>query len=275
MKQLFSLHKISVSLLLIFLFSSASGGDPFLTSAGASEAGMSYSCIMKPGFWSSFNNQALLGQTSSLSLGVNYNNRFNLSELGTRTAAAIIPAGKAVLGILYSNFGYSDFMRQSAGIACGMKLSGKLSAGIQIDYFRVRNSGDYPNRHALSFEAGALFMASDKVRIGLHLFNPVPGSLRKRYLPSSIRAGAGIDLNEDLFAGAEVEISTGRKLILKTGFEYETAKNFRIRGGFSSENTSFSFGLGYGIKTVSIDFGFQTHESLGVTSSVSLIFKIK
>ena len=116
----------------------------------------------------------------------------------------IIPAGKTVLGVLYGNFGYSDFLRQSAGIACGMKLSGKLSAGVQIDYFGERRSGEYHGRQALTFEAGVILIPSEKIRIGLHLFNPVPGSLRKSYLPSSIRAGAGINLNDGLFAGAEL-----------------------------------------------------------------------
>ena len=48
-----------------------------------------------------------------------------------------------------------------------------------------------------------------------------------------------------------------------------------IRGGFSSENTSFSFGTGYKLKFATIDLGFLTHEKLGITTSASLIFKIK
>ncbi len=272
---MYSLHKIPVSVLLFFLFTSASGGDPYLISAGASEAGMNYSCVMKSGFWSSFHNQALLGQNNSLSFGFNYENRFNISELGTRTAAIIFPAGKTSAGLLYSNFGYRDFMRHSAGLACGMNLSERISAGVQIDYFGEKTTGEYSNRNSVTFEAGVLIMPNDKIRIGLHLFNPVPGSLRKSYLPSTIRAGAGIKLSESLFAAAEVEMSTGRKLMLKTGVEYETGKNFRIRGGFSSENTSFSFGFGYNLKVVTIDFGFLTHERLGVTSSASMIFKIR
>jgi hypothetical protein len=47
-----------------------------------------------------------------------------------------------------------------------------------------------------------------------------------------------------------------------------------LRGGFSTDNNSFSFGLGYLIKVVQLDIGFITHEKLGVTSSVSFIFKI-
>ncbi|MCX6259641.1 MAG: hypothetical protein NTY95_02230 [Bacteroidia bacterium] len=272
---MYSLHKIPVSVLFIFLFSSASGSDPYFPAAGAAEAGMSYSCVMRPGFWSSFHNQALLPFYTSASLGFNYQNRFNISELGTRSAGLVIPAGKAGLGVIYSHFGYKDLLRHSVGLACGLKLSEKISAGIQTDFFAEKTAGEYNERRSLTFEAGLLIIPSEKIRVGFHLFNPVPNSLRKNYLPSSIRAGAGIWLSNILFACAEAEMSTGRNLNLKTGFEYEPAKNLRIRGGFSSENTSFSFGIGYILKFAQLDLGFATHERLGVTSSASIIFQIK
>ncbi len=272
---MYSLHKITVSVLFIFLFSSASGIDPFFTAAGAAEAGTSFSCVMGPGFWSSFHNQALLPFRTSASLGFNYQNRFNISELGTRSAGLVVPAGKAGLGAIYSNFGYKDFMRHSAGLACGLKLSEKISGGIQADFFYEKTAGEYHERRSLSFEAGLLIIPSEKIRIGFHIFNPIPNSLRKNYLPSSIRAGAGIWLSKALFACAEAEMSTGGNLNLKTGFEYEPSKFIKLRGGFCSENNSFSFGVGYEMKFVQLDIGFATHDRLGVTSSASLIFQIK
>jgi hypothetical protein len=272
---LFSLHKIPVSVLFIFLFSSASGSDPYFPAAGAAESGMSYSCVMRPGFWSSFHNQASLPFNTSVSFGFNYLNRFNISELGTRSAGLVIPAGKAGLGAIYSHFGYKDLMRHSAGLACGLKLSEKISAGIQTDLFLEKTAGEYNERRSLTFEAGLLITPSEKIMIGFHLFNPVPNSLRRNYLPSAVRAGAGVWLSSILFACAEAEMSTGRNLTLNTGFEYEPSKNLKIRGGFSSENTSFSFGIGYLLKLAQLDLGFATHERLGVTSSASIVFKLK
>jgi len=70
-------------------------------------------------------------------------------------------------------------------------------------------------------------------------------------------------------------MSSGNKVIFRTGFEYEAGKRLWLRGGFCTDNTSFSFGLGYLVKFVQVDIGFVTHEKLGVTSSASLIFKIK
>lgn len=269
-----SLLKISVSFLFIFLSLTASGGDPYRQSAGAGEAGMGFVCVMREGFWRSFHNQALLASNRSYSLGFNYENRFAINELATRTAGVIIPAGKASVGAIYSHFGYHDFKREMTGLACGLKLSDRLSAGVQADYFLERTYGEYDNYQTFTCEAGLLAAINENVNIGIHIFNPVPGSLRSHFMPSILRLGIGTELNKSLFAGAEAEMSSGQNLIFRTGFEYEAAKRFWLRGGFSTENSSFSFGMGYLAKIVLIDLGFNTHEKLGITSSASLIFKI-
>jgi hypothetical protein len=275
LKQLYPLHKISVSIIFLLFSVTALAGDPYRISAGAGEAGTGYVCVMKSGFWSSFHNQAMLAFNRSVSTGINYENRFNINELGTRSVGLIIPSGKASLGALYSHFGYSDFVRQSAGLACGMSLNKKIAAGLQIDCFSERTTSEYNSKQAITFEAGMVITPSENVNLGIHLFNPVPNSIRKNYLPSSLRIGAGVNLSRILFAGAEAEMNTGNNLIFRTGFEYETAKRMWLRGGFCTENTSFSFGLGYLIEFVKIDIGFISHEKLGVTSSASLIFKIR
>jgi len=269
-----SLLKISVSLLLFFFSLTASGGDPYRLSAGAGEAGTGYVCAMKNGFWSSFHNQAILAYNNSFSFGFNYENKYGISELGTRSAGVIIPVGKASLGAVYSHFGYTDYKRDRTGLACGLKLSEKISAGVQVDYFSERTSGEYYNNQTVTFEAGMIVVPSENTRIGIHIFNPVPNSLRKTFLPMSLRIGMGSYLNRSLFAGVESEMSTGSSLIIRTGFEYEAAKKLWLRGGYSTENNSFSIGLGYLTKIVLIDLGFLTHEKLGVTTAASLIFKI-
>ncbi len=270
-----SLLKIPVSLLLIFFSFTASGGDPYRPAQGAAEAGMGYVCIMKNGFWSSFHNQASLALNNAFSFSLNYENRFGISELGTRSAGLVIPAGKASLGAIYSHFGYTDFKRDMTGLACGLKLSEIIAAGVQIDFFSERTAGEYYNYQSLTFETGLIITPAENIRIGVQIFNPIPGSVRKTSMPSRLRVGAGTYLNKSLFTGLEAEMSSGSKLIIRTGFEYEAVKNFRFRSGFSTENNSFSFGVGWMMKMVMIDLGFVSHDRLGITSSASLIFKIR
>jgi hypothetical protein len=230
---------------------------------------------MKQGFWSSFHNQALLAGQKSFSAGICYDNRFGLNELGTECAAVIIPSDKAGLGAVISHFGYADMSRSMAGLACGINAGEKVSAGIQVDYFRERYGSDYGISQTLTIEAGIVFNASEKTIIGIHLFNPIPHSITKNNLPSVVRTGVGVMLSDDLFAGAECSLSTGSRLEVRMGFEFEAARNFIIRGGYQSEYNRFCFGTGFLFRSVQADITFTTHQLLGVTSTVSLIFKMK
>ena len=274
LKRLSSLLKIPVSVLFVFLFLTAFAGDPYRIPAGAAEAGMGFSCTTGNGFWSSFHNQALLSLNNSFSAGFSYENRFGLSELSTRAAAITIPEGKTSLGLVYSRFGYTDYKRDFAGLACGLKLSEKLYSGIQIDYLSERTTG-YLNNQSITFEAGMVVKLTENTNLGIHLFNPLPNSLRKRNLPSSLRIGAGTKFNSLLFGSVEAEMSSGNSPVFRTGFEYEALSKFRIRGGFCTDNTSFSFGMGWLYKIAKVDIGFLTHEKLGITSVFSMTFKIK
>jgi hypothetical protein len=274
LKQLFSLLKISVVISFVILSVDVFAGDPYRSAAGAREAGMSYVCIMKGDFWSFFHNPAGLALNKSFSFGLNYENRFNIKELGTRSAALAIPAGKTSIGAIYSHFGYSDFKRQMAGLACGLRVTDRIAAGVQIDYFSEKISGGYNNIQLLTCGAGVLISATDNVTFGIHIFNPVPNSVRKFPMPSVLRIGAGLSLSKDLFAGIETEMTTGNRLVVRTGFEYEAVKNFWVRGGFGTANSSFSFGIGVLAKPALIDLAFSTHETLGITSSISIIIKI-
>jgi hypothetical protein len=271
---LFSLQKISVPVCFAIISFTAFAGDPHFMPAGAGQAGMAYVCVMKNDFWSSFHNQALLSSREGTMFGASYENRFGIPELGTCTSALQVPAGKAALGAIYSHFGFRDYSRQMGGLACGLKLSETVSAGIQIDYFSEKTYGEYPDRQAVTFETGLLVAVNKNVKIGVHIFNPVPGAIRKSEMVSSLRTGAGAVLGKGIFAGLELEFTTDGYIDVRSGFEYELSKSLWLRGGFRTQHSSFCFGLGYRLKPAVIDISFSTHDKLGITSSVSLTFKI-
>lgn len=231
-------------------------------------------CVMNHDLWSSFHNQAGLSFNKFPAIGFSYENRFGIKELGTRAIALSLPAGKVSLGALYSYFGYSDFRRQMTGIACGMPLSGDLRAGVMIDYFSEKTYGEYNRNQMITCEAGVIITASENIMVGIHIFNPVPNSIRRSDMPTELRAGASVNLGKGLIAGVETGMCSGHNISVSTGFEYEAAKNLMIRGGFSTTYNSFSFGIGYHTSPAIIDFAFSTHERLGISTTVSLIFEL-
>ncbi len=271
---MFSLQKISVSLICFLLPFRIVGNVIYRQPPGACEAGMGYACVMKPGIWSSFHNQAGLPLFSNYAVAFSFENRFGLKELSTRSVGFIIPAGKSAIGAFYSYFGCPDYKREIIGAASGIKLSEGVSAGVQIDYLSERTTGDYEDYRMLTCEAGLMFGLSENLKAGVHIFNPVPNSMRNFPVASSIRAGAGVTVSPQLFAAAEAEMIAGGKLSLKAGFEYEAAKKLIIRGGYSTGEPSFSFGFGFKTKPAVLDMAFSTHPKLGIISTISIGFNI-
>ena len=271
---MFSLLKLSVPVCFAILPVAVRAGDPYVLPAGAAPSGMAFVSVMKKDFWSSVHNPGSLSYVRKTTFGTSCENRFGIPGLGTVTAAAVIPVSRSSLGLDCSMFGNSDFRRQKASLACGLPLGPAFSAGIRIDYFSERTYGNYSNIGYVTFETGAVIRISNTVNAGIHIFNPLPSSLRKRPMATVLSTGMGAEIGTGLFIGSECEISTGGGAELRTGFEYELSKRLWIRGGYKTGHSSFCFGLGYKTGPAVADVSFTTHERLGITSSVSLTFNI-
>ncbi|MFN8239219.1 MAG: hypothetical protein U0X39_00470 [Bacteroidales bacterium] len=258
----------------MFPFLTVTGNDPFIAKTGAGSRGMACVLPVSGDIWTGFQNQAFLGEGLGFNIASNYETRYFLKELGTRSLAISVPCAKAGIGGLYSCFGYADFKRHMAALSCGMPLSKNLTAGIQIDYFLEKTTGDYPVHETLTFEAGAAIRAGKNLVADLHLFNPLPGLTGSSDLPAAMQIGVGNLINENLFAGLRIEIETGQKPSLSAGFDYKMPGKVRIRGGYCTRWSSFSFGLGYKAGPAVIDIAFYTHEKLGISSSASIAFTI-
>ncbi len=270
-----SLRRISVTTVVFLLFMHHLCGNPYRLRYGAAEIGTGTVCLTNPGFSGYFQNQALLAYNKTLTIGACYESRYNIKELSTSSLGVVVPTGSSSVGAIYSQYGTTDFRRIFGGIAIGMELGGKVAGGIQIDYIRENVYGEYDDNHAVTFEIGTAVRINEKTTLGANIFNPLPQQLRAQYLPSSVSMGIGSNITDKVFLGTEALLITGKKVIVKTGFQFEAIKNLMLRGGFSSENNSFCFGVGYSLKPVKIDFAFLAHESLGTSTSVSLVFSFK
>jgi len=248
--------------------------NPYRLSAGARQVGLAYASVTLNGFWSSFHNQASFGSIENFSIGVNQDNRFGLAELSNKTFGIAIPSGKGALGIVYSYYGYTEYNRHTAGLAYGMQLSPKLSAGVQCDLYSTRAAMDYENTNSLTFEAGLLYSPNDKLRIGAHVFNPLPNSLRERELPSSMQFGLSYCFTSTFMALSEIEVSDLYPMNIKVAAEYEFYTSYFARAGVMNKPLGFSFGMGYSGRIFKVDIGFITHENLGLTPSLSLVVLI-
>ncbi len=249
--------------------------NPYRLSAGAREVGLAYATTSTTGFWTSFHNQASLAYMQKLSLGVNQDNRFGLSELSNKTFGFILPSGHGSLGAVYSYYGYTDYSRHSAGLAYGMKIGKILSIGVQADLFSTRRALDYENTNELTCEIGALIKPIRGLSIGLHSFNPLPNSIRKLDMPTVFTLGVGYLFSETFFTAIDLESSNTGHTNIRFGMEMKAYENFYLRGGLMTDPSGISFGFGYSGNVFQGNIGFITHENLGLTPSLSIVIFIR
>jgi hypothetical protein len=224
--------------------------------------------------WSGFQNPAGLSLVRNLSMGIHCENHFLIPENSIKAIMVDIPVTKGTIGVSYSFFGCTLYFESRAALAFGKTFGEHLSAGIQIDYLMIGQSGDYGNMHAVVPEGGMLVRPLDKLTIGFHLFNPArqqfPQS-QDQVIPCVMQIGVGYRLIDQVLLCAEAEKETLEKQVWKAGFEYEMIRNLNLRIGVSSAEISrYAIGLGYKFHHYTLDFALSHHQWLGFTPYITL-----
>ncbi len=266
-----SLQKSFLAVILFLAANPVLPSNPYRLTAGARQAGMANTTIAIDGYWASFHNQASLGYMKQMALGINHDSRFGITELSNKTFSLIIPSGHGALGAVYSYYGYSEYKRHTAALSYGMMLGEKISAGIQADFYSTRVAGNYRNTNQITFETGIMYRPVPELTIGMHVFNPLPNSIREAEIPAVLRVGVAYYFVPEFLFAAEYEADSSSGDIIRFAAEYQVLQNIYIRGGVMADPWGFSFGAGYAGKRFEANLGFITHETLGLSPSLSLV----
>jgi len=271
--------------LLFFVLSlslSLSVNAQFMNSVGARQAALGNSGVILSDVWSSSHNQAGLAGIETPSVGIYAANYFGLSELGMKAISIAAPVSTyGTFGVNYSNFGYGLYTENKFGLAYAMQMGEKFSAGIQLDYFLVKQGLEYGQTGAAVGEIGVLANPIDNLYIAAHLFNVSRtdfSAYQNEKIPSVLRIGIGYSFSEKVLFTIEAEKDLETSPILRSGIEYQIIENLFLRAGVSTQNNltaQYSFGAGYGYKGIIFDFAFVNHQMLGYTAQFGLGYSMQ
>jgi hypothetical protein len=221
-------------------------------------------------------NQAALAKMKTASAGIYGEKRFLLNELGLYNAAITVPTPSGNFGVDARYYGFADYNESQVGLAYGRSLGRKADVGVQFNYYNVRIAG-YGNAAAINFEVGAIFHLTDNLNAGLHVYNPVGGSLGKtgeEKLASVFSMGVGYDGSGKFFLSIEIEKEEDKPVNVNAGLQYKFLPQLLTRLGISTGTSSLYFGVGFGFKSIRIDVMTSYHPQLGITPGLLLIFNI-
>lgn len=254
-----------LNLLIIFILTGQISIAQYQVEAGARQGAMSGSGIILTDIWSSYHNQAGLADIDGLSFGLFYSSIFNEPDLRETAFAFAVPTekfGSAGLNYTYSGNSYSNFSK--FGLAYSKRLGKKISAGIQIDYFRHVQM-NYGNTGAAVGEIGLIAEPVNNFFIAAHIFNPWRAKyiLTDETLESSMRLAVGYYFSEKVVLLLETEKELDQKAIFRAGTEYNIVHGLFLRAGIATNPVKYSFGIGYNFKGISFDVSSVSHQLLG------------
>lgn len=241
--------------------------------AGARGMGMGHTGVVFTDVHSALSNQAGLGMLERPAALVFGEQRFLLAELRSLGAAYAMPVSGGAFALSAQYFGMKEYNEQRIGLAYGRQIFPGTSIGAQINVFTTRIP-DYGNTLTLNAEIGLQTQILPKLRLGLHVANPVQTATREGdRLPTLLRTGLSYESSDKLLAVFELEKDIDFPMRAKAGFEYRPHAQVFLRFGAATQPASATLGAGYKLPGgLAFDFAAAWHSYLGITPAFGLTY---
>ncbi|NTW50747.1 MAG: hypothetical protein HGB19_13660 [Chlorobiales bacterium] len=248
------------------------------TSSRAMGMGGAFTALSSSSFAIFYNpaGQALL---SSREAGFFYTHYYGFDELSQFSASytdpVLLPTGAGTIGLGVKQYGFELYRETTFAISYANSFERKFFYALTATYNHLTIQG-YGNDAAVGIDAGVLALITPSLSIGfsaLNLNRPTL-SASNEPLAQSYTLGLCYHLSKELRVLADAEKDPRFPLMIKSGVEFDPIPILSLRGGFSSEPSRISAGIGLHYGMFNIDYALATHPDLGIThfGSVSVYF---
>ena len=222
------------------------------------------------------NNQAALARVKNITAGVYGERRFLLAATSLYAAAVAVPTSNGNFGVAVHYSGFKNFNESQAGLAYARGLGKKLDVGIQFNYYSYRVPS-YLSSGTVTVEIGTVIHLTDKLNLGLHVYNPVGSKFSKtdERLTSAVTVGAGYDVSDHFFIATEIVKEENFPVNINTGVQYQFMKQFFARVGIATATSAGYAGFGIGWNNFRLDITGNYHPQLGLSPGLLLIINFE
>lgn len=218
------------------------------------------------------NNQAGMLGTDNFAFQASAGRLWGLVNVFSTSASKKFNDSNAI-GISIKHVGDSDLNRQIIGLSYARKILKNWDISIQADLLSNQTQS-FGNKYLATLELGSMIQATEKLRVGFHVFNPFGLALTEtEEIPAIIRLGVLYELSKKVHLMAEVEQQLVLDYDIKAGIDYELIENLHLRSGFSTRGSQLYFGLAYGFGNFAIHGATSIHPNLGITPAGEISFQ--
>jgi hypothetical protein len=221
--------------------------------------------------WSAFNNPAMLGYLENSEIGMQYENRYLISELSTKSVQAVFSNKLLNGGLSFSHFGYSLYNEMIVGLAFARNFSDKFAMGLQFNYYTAFFNALNSYRGAFLPQLGLSVKLTPEFSLGFQSFNPFQTNIQTDFavkrLPSIFSLGTEYFFSNDLVLRTQIDKEVSSNYRLATGFEYQMMKMIYIKlGAYDSDYLIPCLGCGFGSGQLKLDLNCEMHPLLGLNT---------
>lgn len=263
--------------ILVLLTISTTLSAQVLPQFGARSLGMGGTSLTMNDVYSVYNNPGAFGALDQTSIGINYENRFLLSELSTQSLAFGYHNEKSGnFGLHFQQYGFNLYREFQAGLAYGRQLADRFYGGMSVQFHSIQLGENYGSRNTASGSIGILYEASDDLQFGFRVQNVSRTSLAEydnERLPTRFGLGMSYGFSEKVVWTLEAEKPILHPINIKSGLEIQPHEIINLRFGVNSYPFQSSFGFGLAFGKLNFDMVAIWNNQLGMSPSAGLKYE--
>lgn len=223
--------------------------------------------------WNAFQNTASLAHIEKAVASIQYENRFVLKELSTRSVQAGIHTKHINVGLSYSYHGYSLYNEMIGGLGIARNFGDKFSMGVQFNYYAAYFSSQEESRYrgAVLAQFGVSSRIFPKLTIGFHTFNPFQTGIKTEFstkrIPSVFSIGTNYAFTNNLIWLTQIDKEVSSNFRFATGFEYTMIKQLTVKlGAYGQDYLVPALGFGIHLGKFHFVLNGELHPLLGLNT---------
>ena len=225
-----------------------------------------------------FNNPAMLGYPDNPEIGFQFENRYLIPELSTKSVQLAFPTKLVNVGFSFSHFGYSLYHEMLFGVGFARNFSDKFSMGVQFNYYTAYFSATNSYHGALLPQIGLSVKFSPVFSIGFNTFNPFQTNINTenviKRIPSVFSLGTEYYFSSELVWRTQVDKEVSSNYRFATGFEYKMIENLAVKlGAYDSDYLVPCLGLGLNFGSFLFDLNCELHPLLGLNTLAAVNYR--
>lgn len=230
--------------------------------------------------WNAFQNTAALANIEQNEASAQYENKYMLKELSTRSIQAGFHTKYVNVGLAYSYHGYSVRNEMLGGIGLARNFGDMFSMGVQFNYYTAYFSAADESRYrgTVLTQFGVSSRIFPKLTVGFHTFNPFQSGINTENtvvrLPSIFSIGTNYEFAENLVWLTQIDKEVSSNFRFATGFEYTMIKQLTVKlGAYGQDYLVPALGLGLHLGDFHFMMNAEMHPQLGLNSLANLKYR--